>query len=174
MKKTINVNLGGVPFILDDDAFALLSRYLNEIEIRLDGTDDQETMQDIESRIADIFRNSITPQQEVVSIALIKKAISIIGPANEFGEPRRSLSDPSETTLSNGCKPRLLRSRTDKIIGGICGGFAQYVKVDPTLVRALTALAIILGGFGLLAYILCWIIIPLEPQHNRFNNLDPQ
>ena len=52
MKKTIHVNIGGMPFVLDEDAYDVLKRYLSEIEIRLDGVDDQETMQDIETRIA--------------------------------------------------------------------------------------------------------------------------
>lgn len=47
MKKTVNVNIGGIAFILDEDAYLSLKRYLAEIEIRLDGTDDKETMQDI-------------------------------------------------------------------------------------------------------------------------------
>lgn len=50
-----------MPFVLDEDAYDVLKRYLSEIEIRLDGVDDQETMQDIETRIADIFSGAISP-----------------------------------------------------------------------------------------------------------------
>lgn len=90
MKKTIHVNIGGMPFVLDEDAYDVLKRYLSEIEIRLDGVDDQETMQDIETRIADIFSSAISPRMQVVDTALVKRAMAVIGPAQEF---RRAASE---------------------------------------------------------------------------------
>ncbi len=57
---------------------------------------------------------------------------------------------------------RLKRSRRDKKIGGVCGGFGEYFNVDPTLVRVLWILAVLLGGTGLLLYIILWIVMPLE------------
>ena len=81
MKKTVNVNIGGAPFTVDEDAYGMLKKYLNEIEIRLDGVDDKETMQDIETRIADIFSDAISPRVQVVDTALVKRAIAVIGPA---------------------------------------------------------------------------------------------
>ena len=59
---------------------------------------------------------------------------------------------------------RLYRSRTDKKIAGVAGGLAEYFSVDPTLVRVLLVLLAIFGGGGLLAYLLMWIIVPLEPE----------
>jgi phage shock protein PspC (stress-responsive transcriptional regulator) len=58
---------------------------------------------------------------------------------------------------------RLYRSRTSRIIGGVCGGFAEYFEVDPTLVRILTILLFLLPGIGILTYIIAWIIIPERP-----------
>lgn len=57
---------------------------------------------------------------------------------------------------------RLYRSRTDKMIFGVCGGLANYFDVDPTLVRLVVALAWLTGG-GFLIYLLAGIIMPLEP-----------
>lgn len=58
---------------------------------------------------------------------------------------------------------KLYRSTTDKKIAGVCGGFARYFDVDPTLVRLLLVLFCLLGGSGVLFYIICAIIIPEEP-----------
>lgn len=58
---------------------------------------------------------------------------------------------------------KLYRSRTDKMLGGVCGGVAAYFDIDPVLVRLLWVLALIMGGTGGLAYIIAWIIIPEEP-----------
>lgn len=58
---------------------------------------------------------------------------------------------------------KLMRSRTDEKIAGICGGFAKYLEVDVTLVRLIWLATLFLGGWGLIAYIVAWIIMPLEP-----------
>ena len=56
----------------------------------------------------------------------------------------------------------LKRSRTDRMIGGVCGGIGKHLGIDPTLIRLLWAAAIFIYGTGLLLYILAWIIIPEE------------
>lgn len=55
---------------------------------------------------------------------------------------------------------RLLRSSTNKIIGGVCGGLGEYFDIDPVFVRIVTVLLALTTGFGLLAYIIAWIIMP--------------
>jgi len=59
---------------------------------------------------------------------------------------------------------RLCLSTTDKMISGVCGGFAKYFGVDPTLVRLAYAVLVIFGGTGILLYIICALIIPSEDQ----------
>ena len=59
---------------------------------------------------------------------------------------------------------RLYRSPREKMIGGVCGGMAEYFDIDPVLVRILFVVATFVGGSGVLAYIICWIIIPEEPR----------
>lgn len=58
---------------------------------------------------------------------------------------------------------RLFRSRTNKVLGGVCAGLGTYLTLDPVLIRVLWAVTFFLGGAGLLAYIIAWIIIPEEP-----------
>lgn len=58
---------------------------------------------------------------------------------------------------------RLYRSRKEKMIGGVCGGLAEYFDIDPVLIRILFVVAVFAGGSGILAYIICWIIIPEQP-----------
>lgn len=58
---------------------------------------------------------------------------------------------------------RLYRSRRNRMIGGVCGGLAEYLDTDPTIIRLALALSILLGGAGILAYLIMWIIIPEEP-----------
>lgn len=58
---------------------------------------------------------------------------------------------------------KLYRSKKNKIVAGVCGGIAEYFNVDPTLIRLLWLLISIMGGSGVIAYIIAWIIIPEEP-----------
>ena len=60
-------------------------------------------------------------------------------------------------------KKKLYRSRENRAIWGICGGLGKYFGVDPVLIRVIAVLTIIFGGWGLLAYIILYFIIPLEP-----------
>lgn len=55
---------------------------------------------------------------------------------------------------------RLYRSRTDRKIAGVCGGIAEYLDIDPTVVRLILLIAMICGGVGLAAYIIAWIVMP--------------
>lgn len=61
-------------------------------------------------------------------------------------------------------KKRLYRSIKDRKIAGVCGGIAEYFDIDPTIVRLLWALSLILGILpSIIAYIICWIVIPEKP-----------
>ena len=63
-------------------------------------------------------------------------------------------------------QPRLVRSRTDRRIAGVCGGLAEYFDVDPTIVRVTWVILSIFAGavvFGVVAYLIAWLIIPPAP-----------
>ncbi len=59
---------------------------------------------------------------------------------------------------------RLVRPRADRKIAGVCAGVAQYFDLDVTLIRVLWVLVVLLAGTGVLAYIICWIVMPNEPE----------
>lgn len=58
---------------------------------------------------------------------------------------------------------KLYRSRTEKKLAGVCGGLAKYLNVDVTIIRLIWVLAVLFAGCGLLAYIVCALVIPEEP-----------
>jgi len=60
---------------------------------------------------------------------------------------------------------RLYRSGKDRILGGVCGGIAEYMNADPTIVRLAWILFTLAFGSGILAYIIAWLIIPRNPKH---------
>jgi phage shock protein C len=64
---------------------------------------------------------------------------------------------------------KLYRSRKEKMIGGVAGGLAEYFEIDPTLVRIIFIISLFLGGSGILAYIILWIVVPEEPYVTTSN-----
>jgi len=62
---------------------------------------------------------------------------------------------------------RVYRSRTDRKIAGVCGGLGAYFDIDPVIFRLLWVAIALVGGVGLLAYVICWIVIPLAPAGAR-------
>jgi phage shock protein C len=69
-------------------------------------------------------------------------------------------------------KKKLYRSKKDHMIAGVCGGIAEYFDVDPTLIRLLTVLFVILGGAGVAVYVIAWIVIPKNPEGVSDDKLD--
>ena len=75
-------------------------------------------------------------------------------------KPRKAIE-----SIKPGEMRRLYRSGRDKILGGVCGGIAEYLGVDPVLIRILWVIGTFAWGFGVLLYIICWVIIPRNPAH---------
>ena len=59
---------------------------------------------------------------------------------------------------------KLYRSREDRWVGGVCGGLAKYLDVDPIVIRLIALILVLCAGGGLLVYIIAWIVIPEEPD----------
>jgi phage shock protein C len=76
------------------------------------------------------------------------------------------LAHKGETMETTNKIKRVYRSRTDRMIGGVCAGMAKYFNMDPVMMRLIWVIMLCMG-FGFLAYIVAWIIIPLEPLDNK-------
>ena len=69
---------------------------------------------------------------------------------------------------------KLMRSSTDKKLGGVCAGLAEYFDMDATLVRVLWLLVVLCGGTGILLYIILWLVLPLAPPQVMVQAAPPQ
>jgi len=78
-------------------------------------------------------------------------------------QAKRRIAEEPETP--SGAVRRLYRSGRDKVLGGVCGGIAEYLGIDPVVIRILWIIMCFLWGVGILLYIICWIIIPRNPKH---------
>ena len=160
MKETINVNIAQQAFTMDMDAYSALTVYLDDISRRMP-EGDTETMADIESRIAEIFRERVPSSMMVITYSVVKSTMAQLGDAENFGAANRPLND-SKTAKQSGVK-KFYRSRTTHAIAGVCGGLASYFGIDATLIRILAFACIFVAGITLWLYLILWLVVPLEP-----------
>jgi phage shock protein PspC (stress-responsive transcriptional regulator) len=161
MKKTININISGTVFNVDEDAYDLLYKYLESIKKYFSKIDsDGEIVADIESRIAENFLSSISSQNNSISISDVKNVIKVMGTLDDFKEIYEDDKEEEPNASEEKKAKRLFRNINDKVIGGVASGISNYFKIDPLITRIIFITMAFLGGFGLLAYIICWIGIP--------------
>lgn len=161
MKQTVNVNIGSMPFTLDEDAYQALRDYFADVRSRLP-EGDAETEADIETRMGEILREKVASPMYVVSLDTVRAAINRLGTPDCFGARHGETMDESDARKEN--EPRkLYRSRTNRSIAGICGGVAEFFDCDATTLRLITLLLILFGGLSIWIYVILWIVIPEAP-----------
>ena len=178
MKKIININLSGRVIPIEDSAYESLQAYIESLRRYFASEESrEEIINDIESRIAELMSEKIRTGASVVTDADVQGIIASMGTVEDFEavETEHITQDSSasaHTESSSYAKPRrekgrLYRDSSDKMIGGVCAGIANYLNIDPAIVRILFAI-ITFGGFGLgfLLYILLWIILPPKDLEN--------
>ena len=162
MNKVTNINLGGYPFTIDDDAFSGLDRYLNRLEKHFKGAVGfEDIMHDIESRMAELMTDSMGGRK-IVTLKDVNYAIETMGQPEQLSdeEPNSTTSD-KEQMYSQTSKKRLYRDPDNKVIAGVCSGIAAYFGIqDPIWVRIMFVISFFGMGFGLLPYIILWIVVP--------------
>lgn len=95
MKETVNVNIGSVAFILDEDAYRVLGSYFDDIRRRLP-EGDAETMGDIEARVAEIFRERVASPMRVITLDVVRATMAQMGSPADFGEPAARAVESAE------------------------------------------------------------------------------
>jgi len=159
MNKTISINIGGLFFQIDEEAYKLLETYLDSLKKHFENTEGkEEILQDIESRIAEIFQVKIENGAALIVPADVEEAIKILGKPDDID----SSGDNKETRKekSPAAKKRLYRDEDDKVLGGVCSGLGHYFNVDPVWFRIGFIVALFIFGSSALIYLVLWIIIP--------------
>ena len=164
MNKTININIAGTVFNVDEDAYDLLNKYLESIKLYFSKIDkDGEIISDIESRIAENFLSKLSNKNNSISLLDVKNIIKIMGTLDDFKEIYDDENKEEETFSSNGKDSKKLhRNISDKVIAGVASGISNYFRVDPIIFRIIFLALTFAGGFGFFAYIICWIGIPAK------------
>ena len=177
MKKTLSINIAGIVFHIEEDAFATLDAYLKSIHTYFQNFEgSKEIIDDIEARIAEKFWNIRESEKtEAISQAHVDALIASLGTIADFQEIEdRDTQEQKQTGAPKAdfTKP-FRRDLTNKKLGGVASGIANYFEMDPIWVR----LILVVGFFGLIpllhaanfifwVYIVCWIAVPGETRED--------
>ena len=167
MKKTLTVNLGGLVYNIDEDAYALLDNYLKNLRFHFRNDHSaNEIVNDIEERISELFNEYLASGTQVITLKEVENIIKRMGKPEDLDEPAQPAADEDkhehgQATESEKVTRRLFRNPDDCILGGVASGIAAFLDWDPLLVRiALLILTCFSFGWMVLIYLVAWIIIP--------------
>ncbi len=164
MNKTVNINLANMLFHIDENAYQKLQRYLEAIKRSFAGTTgSDEIIADIEARIAELFYEKMENERQVITAKEVDEVISIMGQPEDYHIDEEIFEDAPSGSRSTGPSrvKKLYRDIDRKYIGGVCAGLEYYIGLDALWIRLIFLfLAIFAGGFGLIAYIILWILVP--------------
>lgn len=155
MNKTIIININGIVFHIEEDAYEVLRTYMTEVKRHFAySPDSEEIVTDIENRLAEMFNERLAnDQKQVIVLADVLFVTGTMGNVNDF-----EIDDDDENNSRSGRK--LFRDSDDKILGGVCAGMGHYFRVEARWIRLLAIILVFFGGIGLPIYILLWIIMP--------------
>jgi phage shock protein PspC (stress-responsive transcriptional regulator) len=165
MKKTLTVNLNGRVFHIDEDAYYLLDKYLNNLRIhfrREEGRD--EILADFEARIEELLSERVRLGYNVITIADVESVIAQVGRPSDFDENEDDSAEEKsaarEEPLTGG-KKKFYRNPDDKMIGGLCSGIAAFLGWNVVAVRIVAAILVPATTLWIVpVYLLLWLIVP--------------
>ena len=161
MKKTVNAGIGGRSFTLDEDAYSRLDAYLKLFKAQLKDVPEAEVMDDLESRIAELFTERVGSGARVVDISLVEEVISQLGMPDGSAVPGGDGAAKAAAAPGAGSTPhKLYRDPYDSRVAGVCAGLGHYFGVDITIIRILMLVAIFAATAGFWTYIVLWVVVP--------------
>ena len=168
MNKTIDINLGGFAFQIEEDAYTLLHAYLQKIEANLGNNDEaKEILDDIEFRIAELFRSDVKTNGGVITLESVQDIIKLVGEPEDFVDDAQDTQSEgagrSATTnadLHEPLKKSLFRDIDRQVFSGVCSGLALYLNIDPVIIRILFLVGFYFWHPALIIYVILWIAMP--------------
>ncbi len=166
MNRTTDINLGGMVFHIDENAYPVLNNYLQTLKKHFaTQASGDEVMTDIEIRIAEMFQKHTNIAKQNITIIDVEEVMQTMGsPENFIEDETTANSNATQQQYSqNPTTPvtkRIYRDTDKRILGGVCAGASNYLGYDPLFMRLAFVIAFFTFGAGFLVYLILWIIIP--------------
>jgi phage shock protein PspC (stress-responsive transcriptional regulator) len=160
MNKTVNINLGGIFFHIDEDAYQKLTRYFEAIKRSLSNSSGQdEIIKDIEMRVSELFAERQKSEKHVVGLKDVDEVIAIMGQPEDYKIDDEE-TNPTSTNYNSSQSRKLYRDTENGMIGGVLAGLGHYFGIDKVWLRIVMLVFLFVFGTGALAYIILWIVMP--------------
>ena len=170
MKKVININFQGRILPIEEMAYENLKHYIESLRTYFDQEEGKdEIINDIECRVAELCEDRLKKGAVCISEEDIDLIITSIGRPADFeaqdgfeantsaNAGSNQAQDHTQTAGGQTYQKRLYRDEQNKVLGGVCAGIANYLNLDPIIIRILW---ILLFGISFFAYLLLWIAVP--------------
>lgn len=162
MNKTIIINMNGVVFHIEEDAYEILKNYMTDVKRHFSNSADSlEITTDIENRIAEMFSEILAKENKQVIVEQdVTNVIEQMGSVADFEHAENDNTSAPNNYTYNTEGRRLFRDPDDHLVGGVCAGVANYFDVDAIWIRLAFAISFAFAGSGLFIYIILWIVVP--------------
>jgi phage shock protein PspC (stress-responsive transcriptional regulator) len=163
MNKTIIININGIVFHIEEDAYEILKSYMTDVQRHfMHSADSLEITTDIENRIAEMFNEILLREgNQVVVLQDVKTVVEQMGSVEDFETADESAKANAQQAFVYGtASRRLFRDPDDHLVAGVCSGIASYFDFNPVWVRLLFAITVAFAGTGFILYIILWIVVP--------------
>ncbi len=161
MNKTVNINLGGMFFHIDEDAYQKLTRYFDAIKRSLSNSSGQdEIIKDIEMRVSELLTEKQKTDKHVVAMKDVDEVIAVMGQPEDYRIDEEGTENTSTDFASSSKTRKLYRDTENGMIGGVLAGLGHYFGIDKVWLRIFFLILFFAWGTGVLAYIILWIVMP--------------
>lgn len=162
MNKTVNINLGGMFFHIDEDAYLKLTRYFDAIKRSLNNSSGQdEIIKDIEMRVSELLTEKQKSEKHVVGLKDVDEVIAVMGQPEDYIIDEEEKSNQSFNNYSGRSHKKLYRDKENGMIGGVATGLAHYFGIDAVWIKIVFLIFVFAGfGTGILAYFVLWVVTP--------------
>ncbi len=159
MNKTVNINLGGMFFHIDEEAYQKLSKYFDAIKRSLSNSSGQdEIIKDIEMRVSELLTEKQKSEKHVVTTLEVDDVISVMGQPEDYRIDDEETTDKTSTFSTSKTK-KLYRDKEKGLIGGVATGLGHYFGIDAVWLKIIFVI-LIPSATGIVAYIILWIVMP--------------
>ncbi|WP_396193665.1 PspC domain-containing protein [Flavobacterium sp.] len=160
MNKTVNINIGGLFFHIDEDAYQKLSRYFDAIKRSLSNSSGKdEIMKDIEMRVAELLTEKQKSDKHVINNKDVDEVIVVMGQPEDYRIDDEATDAKSEPFYNMPNRKKLYRDKDRGLIGGVCTGLGHYFGVEAVWIKIIFLL-LAFTSFGVIAYLILWIATP--------------
>lgn len=157
MNKTIIININGIVFHIEEDAYEVLRSYMSEVKRHFAySPDNEEIVTDIENRLAEMFNERLTGEnKQVIILQDVQEITAQMGSVSDF-----ELNEEEAEYSYPGKDKKLFRDTEDRIIAGVCSGIGHYLDIEARWIRLFMLLIAFAGGSGVMVYVILWIVMP--------------